>query len=182
MEAIARAAGVRLGELHALGARRAVRVSDHDQVQRSLVGPPAHVRGEGHVRAGGRGLSRSQFTPSGYGATSAGLSSRDLIFATPAWCTSQSCGPMLDQVQALDSEYPDFNYVHVEVYENIQVTDRADLVLVGDNLNKSFLLEQIEKAEKKTAKKIRFVHFGSAEFRLSKIQEPGMHPLLVWSK
>jgi hypothetical protein len=53
-----------------------------------------------------------------------------LIFATPAWCTSQSCGPMLDQVQEIDSEYPDFNYVHVEVYENIQVTDQEDLVLV----------------------------------------------------
>lgn len=53
-----------------------------------------------------------------------------LIFATPAWCTSQSCGPMLDQVQEIDSEYPDFNYVHVEVYENIQVTNQEDLVLV----------------------------------------------------
>lgn len=53
-----------------------------------------------------------------------------LIFATPAWCTSQSCGPMLDQVQAIDDEYPNLNYVHVEVYENIQVTDRLDLVLV----------------------------------------------------
>jgi hypothetical protein len=53
-----------------------------------------------------------------------------LIFATPAWCTSQSCGPMLDQVQELDSEYPNLNYVHVEVYENIQVTDQEDLVLV----------------------------------------------------
>jgi len=53
-----------------------------------------------------------------------------LIFATPAWCTSQSCGPMLDQVQDLVPEYPDLNYVHVEVYENIHVTDRQDLVLV----------------------------------------------------
>lgn len=53
-----------------------------------------------------------------------------LIFATPAWCTSQSCGPMLDQVQALEADYPDLNYVHVEVYENIQVTDRNDLILV----------------------------------------------------
>jgi hypothetical protein len=53
-----------------------------------------------------------------------------LIFATPAWCTSQSCGPMLDQVQAIDSEYPDLSFVHVEVYENIHVTDRNDLVLV----------------------------------------------------
>lgn len=53
-----------------------------------------------------------------------------LIFATPAWCTSQSCGPMLDQLQVIDDDYPDLNYVHVEVYENIQVTDRNDLVLV----------------------------------------------------
>ena len=53
-----------------------------------------------------------------------------LVFATPAWCTSQSCGPMLDQVQALRSEYPDLNYVHVEIYENIHVTDREDLVVV----------------------------------------------------
>ncbi len=53
-----------------------------------------------------------------------------LVFATPAWCTSQSCGPMLDQVQELEADYPDLNYVHVEVYENIQVTDSSDLVLV----------------------------------------------------
>lgn len=53
-----------------------------------------------------------------------------LIFATPAWCTSQSCGPMLDQVQEVQSEYPDLNFVHVEVYENIHVTDRQDLIAV----------------------------------------------------
>jgi hypothetical protein len=61
-------------------------------------------------------------------------------------------------------------------------TDIIDLVLVGDNLNKNFLLEQIEKAEKKVHKKIRFVHFGKDEFDLVKIKEPGMHPLLLWSK
>jgi hypothetical protein len=53
-----------------------------------------------------------------------------LVFATPAWCTSQSCGPMLDQVQEIAPAYPDLNYVHVEVYENIHVTNREDLVLV----------------------------------------------------
>jgi hypothetical protein len=53
-----------------------------------------------------------------------------LVFATPAWCTSQSCGPMLDQVQEIAPDYPDLNYVHVEVYENIHVTERADLVVV----------------------------------------------------
>lgn len=53
-----------------------------------------------------------------------------VIFATPVWCTTQSCGPMLDQVQEIDSDYPDLNYVHVEVFENIHVTNREDLVTV----------------------------------------------------
>lgn len=63
-----------------------------------------------------------------------------------------------------------------------QDTNIIDLVLVGDNLNKTFLLEQIEKAEKKLGKKIRYVHFGIAEFDMDKIKEPGMHPLLLWSR
>ena len=63
-----------------------------------------------------------------------------------------------------------------------KATQIIDLVLVGDNLNKTFLIEQIEKAEKKIDKKIRYVHFGSSEFDLSSIQEQGMHPLLIWSK
>lgn len=53
-----------------------------------------------------------------------------LIFATPAWCTTQTCGPMLDQVQEIDDDYPGVNFVHVEIYENIHVTNRDDLVLV----------------------------------------------------
>lgn len=53
-----------------------------------------------------------------------------IVFATPAWCTTQACGPMLDQVKAISDEFPELNYVHVEVYENIQVTDPADLILV----------------------------------------------------
>lgn len=53
-----------------------------------------------------------------------------LIFATPAWCTSQSCGPMLDQIQEIDSDYPELNYVHVEIYENIHVSNREDLIVV----------------------------------------------------
>lgn len=61
-------------------------------------------------------------------------------------------------------------------------TNIIDLVLVGDNLNKTFLVEQIEKAEKKIGKKIRYVHYAAAEFDLVKISEPGMHPLLLWSK
>lgn len=63
-----------------------------------------------------------------------------------------------------------------------QNTDIIDLILVGDNLNKPFLLEQIEKAEKKTDKKIRYIHYKITEFEFSKIKEPGINPLLLWSK
>ncbi|MDP3556667.1 MAG: ArsR family transcriptional regulator [Bacteroidota bacterium] len=63
-----------------------------------------------------------------------------------------------------------------------QTTNIIDLVLVGNTINKAFLIEQIEKAEKKINKKIRYVHFTSDEFNLNKIKEPGMHPLLLWSK
>ncbi|MCC6180929.1 MAG: ArsR family transcriptional regulator [Bacteroidia bacterium] len=63
-----------------------------------------------------------------------------------------------------------------------QDTGIIDLVLVGDRLNKAFLMEQIEKAEKKIEKKIRFVHFTTDEFTLEQIQESDMYPLLLWSK
>ena len=53
-----------------------------------------------------------------------------IVFGTPAWCTSQSCGPLLDQVKTLSSDFPDLNYVHVEVYENIHAESREDLILV----------------------------------------------------
>lgn len=57
-----------------------------------------------------------------------------------------------------------------------------DLVLVGKNINKLFLLEQIEKAEKKVDRKIRFLLFEPEEFSLDRIKEADMHPLLLWKK
>jgi hypothetical protein len=63
-----------------------------------------------------------------------------------------------------------------------QDTEIIDLVLVGENINKTFLLEQIDKAEKKIGKKVRYVLFSPSEFKKSKIEEPGMHPLLIWYK
>lgn len=63
-----------------------------------------------------------------------------------------------------------------------QNTDIIDLVLVGEDLNKTFLLEQIEKAEKKIKKKIRFVIFSPNEFELNKVKEAREKPLLLWSR
>ena len=54
-----------------------------------------------------------------------------VIFATPAWCTSQACGPLLDQTKVLVSDYPDVDFVHVEIYEDIQVASFDDLVTVA---------------------------------------------------
>ena len=63
-----------------------------------------------------------------------------------------------------------------------QDSNIIDLVLVGNDINKTFLIEQIEKAEKKIDKKIRYVHFRAEEFDINKITEPGTHPLLLWSR
>ena len=53
-----------------------------------------------------------------------------IIFATPAWCTSEACGPLLDQVKELSAGFPSLNYVHIEVYENIHVSSFDELILV----------------------------------------------------
>lgn len=54
-----------------------------------------------------------------------------VVFATPAFCTSQTCGPLLDQVQALSSDHPDVNFVHVEIYENLEAETFEELRTVA---------------------------------------------------
>jgi hypothetical protein len=42
-----------------------------------------------------------------------------IVFATPAFCTSPTCGPQVDTVSELRAAHPDTaNYVHVELYDN----------------------------------------------------------------
>ena len=42
-----------------------------------------------------------------------------IVFATPAFCTSPTCGPQVDTVAELRAERPDAaNYIHVELYDN----------------------------------------------------------------
>ena len=52
-----------------------------------------------------------------------------VVFASPAFCTSQTCGPMLDQVEAVASQHPGVNYLHVEIYENLDAASPADLLV-----------------------------------------------------
>jgi hypothetical protein len=53
-----------------------------------------------------------------------------VVFATPAFCVSQTCGPMLDQVKAVATAHPDANFLHVEIYENLDATRAEDLIIV----------------------------------------------------
>ena len=42
-----------------------------------------------------------------------------LVFSTPAYCQTATCGPQLDVVKELKAEYADrINFIHVEVYDN----------------------------------------------------------------
>ena len=39
-----------------------------------------------------------------------------LVFSTPAYCQTAMCGPLLDIVQQVAPQYPDINFIHVEVF------------------------------------------------------------------
>ena len=53
-----------------------------------------------------------------------------VVFATPAFCVSQTCGPMLDQVKAVAATHPSANFLHVEIYENLDAISADDLIIV----------------------------------------------------
>lgn len=53
-----------------------------------------------------------------------------IVFATPAFCVSQTCGPLLDQVKALRTEFPEVDFVHVEIYQDLQVDSPEELTVV----------------------------------------------------
>ncbi|MFN2488593.1 MAG: TlpA family protein disulfide reductase [Actinomycetota bacterium] len=40
-----------------------------------------------------------------------------LVFATPKFCASQTCGPMLDTVKGVAERWPKMTFIHVEPYE-----------------------------------------------------------------
>lgn len=54
-----------------------------------------------------------------------------IVFATPAFCTSQTCGPVLDVAKPLIDVYPEVNWIHVEVFENLDASSTDDLELAG---------------------------------------------------
>ena len=42
-----------------------------------------------------------------------------VAFATPAFCTTAACGPTLDVVRSIMDSYPDVNWIHVEIYADL---------------------------------------------------------------
>ena len=39
------------------------------------------------------------------------------LFATPAFCVSATCGPLVNQTKEIYATTPGVNFVHIEVYE-----------------------------------------------------------------
>ena len=65
-------------------------------------------------------------------------------------------------------------------YSNGLESKIIDFLIVGDSINKSFLMDQIEKVERKINKKIRFVIYDNKEFNYEEILNDKLHPLLLW--
>lgn len=51
-----------------------------------------------------------------------------VVFATPKFCTSAVCGPTLDIVKGVSEDFARINFLHVEVYTNLD--DPSDLKVV----------------------------------------------------
>ncbi len=58
-----------------------------------------------------------------------------IVFATPAFCRSATCGPTLDMVKSVAADYKDkLTFIHVEPYELTFVNGSVQPVLTEDNL------------------------------------------------
>ena len=58
-----------------------------------------------------------------------------LVFATPAFCTSATCGPTLDMVKSVAANFKGrMSFIHVEPYELQMVDGALQPVLTADNL------------------------------------------------
>jgi hypothetical protein len=55
-----------------------------------------------------------------------------IIFATPRFCTTAICQPTLELMRSLAPDYPDVNFLHVEVFTNINDPDNIELAPAVD--------------------------------------------------
>ncbi len=57
-----------------------------------------------------------------------------LVFATPQFCQTQTCGPTLDKVKAVAAKHPDMTFINIEPYQTTFTDGRLQPVLSADNL------------------------------------------------
>jgi hypothetical protein len=55
-----------------------------------------------------------------------------VAFATPKFCTSQTCGPILENVQEVADEFPRVTFIHVEPYHLDQTPDLVPIEAVQE--------------------------------------------------
>lgn len=48
-----------------------------------------------------------------------------IVFSTPAYCRTATCGPILDNVKEVAQDHPEVDFVHVEVYTGLRDPDFA---------------------------------------------------------
>ncbi len=51
-----------------------------------------------------------------------------VVFATPRFCQTAICGPTLDEVKVIASDHPEANFVHVEVFTNLDDPENLEVV------------------------------------------------------
>ncbi|MEX1207649.1 MAG: thioredoxin family protein [Acidimicrobiia bacterium] len=51
-----------------------------------------------------------------------------IVFATPKFCQTAVCGPTLDLVKEIIDAHPDVDFVHVEIYTNLDDAQNLELV------------------------------------------------------
>ncbi len=51
-----------------------------------------------------------------------------VVFATPRFCQTAICGPTLDGIKDYSAERPDVNFVHVEVFTNLDDPENLEVV------------------------------------------------------
>jgi hypothetical protein len=51
-----------------------------------------------------------------------------IVFATPKFCQTAVCGPTLDLVKGIAADHPDIDFVHVEIYTNLDDAQNLELV------------------------------------------------------
>ena len=56
-----------------------------------------------------------------------------LVFATPKFCTSQQCGPTLDQFKPIAAAHPEVTFINVEPYQLKDVDGQLQPVLDANN-------------------------------------------------